>query len=149
MNMEDILKLEVVKKELDEGEIFYDRDNDTLYQSYYLGTVFNIMPSGKYYMPWACSNVTEEEAQKDEDFREKMEEELETINAYLTCGEGDPCDMIVNRPYANLMESVDCSYDKWCSLEFKEIVDEDDKKFALFECKHDKYRVEINLLEEK
>lgn len=23
----------------------------------YIGTVFNLTPSGKYYMPWACSNV--------------------------------------------------------------------------------------------
>ena len=32
-------------------------DLDDPYWSGFIGSVFGIMPSGKYYTPWACSNV--------------------------------------------------------------------------------------------
>ncbi len=64
-------------------------------RSFYLGTVFSVMPSGKYYMPWACSNVTEEEANKDEEFMEALEKEADAIGCYVTSSEGDPCDLLV------------------------------------------------------
>ena len=59
----------------------------------YLGSILSIMPSGKYYMPWACSNVTEEEAAKDEAFREALESEAEEAGLSLESGEGNPLDM--------------------------------------------------------
>ena len=31
--------------------------SDTVYGQAFLGTVFGLYPSGKYYQPWACSNV--------------------------------------------------------------------------------------------
>lgn len=61
----------------------------------YIGSVFGIMPSGKYYMPWACSNVTEEEANADEEYRELIEEEASARGLWLDSGEGDPCDIFV------------------------------------------------------
>lgn len=32
-------------------------DDDAWFKSVYLGTVFSLVPSGKYYTPWANSNV--------------------------------------------------------------------------------------------
>jgi hypothetical protein len=59
----------------------------------YLGTVFALTPSGKYYTSWACGNVTEEEAALDEEWYEAVEEQLAKQDLYLTSGEGDPCDL--------------------------------------------------------
>ena len=42
--------------ELENAESHPD-DDRRMVQSVFLGTVFSIMPSGKYYMPWACSNL--------------------------------------------------------------------------------------------
>lgn len=51
----------IVKDALDnlsQWELCDSLDGDfKQYLSYYLGTVFSIMPSGKFYMPWACSNI--------------------------------------------------------------------------------------------
>lgn len=44
---------------IEEGEftIFRDYDTDELTVSFYLGSVLHLSPSGKYYTPWANSNV--------------------------------------------------------------------------------------------
>lgn len=141
--MEQILNLDVIKRQLDNSEIYYDTDNDSLYQSTYLGSVFNIMPSGKYYMLFACSNVTEDEAEEDERYNAQMEDELRTINAYLISGEGDPTDILINRTYAILDEIPTCDIDKYCSIEFIEVTE--DNQFALFKCKHHEYKIKITL----
>lgn len=80
-----------------ETEQWVETEPDCQERLMYLGTCFGIMPSGKYYMPWACSNVTELEADADEDFREALEERLGEIGLWLTGGEGDPCDMFVGQ----------------------------------------------------
>jgi len=76
----------------------------------YLGTVFNMFPSGKYYTPWACSNVEpcprckgegcnfcgnlgSREAYEDEIFREELEKQAEKYGGWVRSGEGDPCDI--------------------------------------------------------
>jgi hypothetical protein len=41
---------------IENEEPYKDLDGNTL-KSVFIGTCFNIMPSGKYYMPFACSNV--------------------------------------------------------------------------------------------
>ena len=43
---------------LDYEDYEADWDSDLLIRQVYLGTVFSIMPSGKYYMPWAFGNLT-------------------------------------------------------------------------------------------
>ena len=43
--------------QLDNWYDYESMDSDSTLESVFLGTVFNIMPSGKYYMPFACSNV--------------------------------------------------------------------------------------------
>jgi hypothetical protein len=90
--METGLNVEAIRRELDEAE-WQDSEPDRQERSVYLGTVFALYPSGKYYMPWACSNVTEEEADSDEEWREAVEVEFEKHGMFLTAGEGDPCDL--------------------------------------------------------
>jgi len=44
-------------------------------------------------MPWACSNVTEEEAEEDAEWWETFESELEKHGIWIESGEGDPVDV--------------------------------------------------------
>lgn len=59
----------------------------------FLGSVLALVPSGKYYQPWASGNVTEDEAEKDEAWYEQAEAELASIGASLESGQGDACDL--------------------------------------------------------
>lgn len=61
----------------------------------FIGTVFSLFPSGKYYTPFACSNVTEEEAALDEDWRELVNIECHKRGWVFENGEGDPCDCFI------------------------------------------------------
>jgi hypothetical protein len=60
----------------------------------FIGTVFDMLPSGKYYMPWAASNVTEDEAGRDTIFMEHLEREASNHGGSITSSEGDPCDIM-------------------------------------------------------
>ena len=71
----------------------YDPDVEDDICSIFLGTVFALTPSGKYYMPWACSNVTDEEAAKDEAWYEALDAVVESYGGWIESGEGDPCDL--------------------------------------------------------
>lgn len=83
-------------------------------ESVFLGTVFDIMPSGKYYMPWASGNVAlcprckgkgcdycghlgSREAYEDELMGEALEEEADRLGCFTESGEGDPCDIFLKR----------------------------------------------------
>lgn len=108
--------LESIYEELDR-EPWQDSYSDPDYQEeklVYLGSVFVLCPSGKYYMPWACSNVDpceachghgcdycgdmgSREAFLDAIWYDKAESELETIGAFLQNGEGDPTDIFAVR----------------------------------------------------
>lgn len=43
------------REALDEQD--YEENDGQFERSVFLGTVFALFPSGKYYMPWACSNL--------------------------------------------------------------------------------------------
>ena len=60
--------------------------------SCWLGTVFAIMPSGKYYMPWT-TNQTAKDVIRDSAYWQALEEVSEANGMYITNGEGDPCDL--------------------------------------------------------
>jgi len=94
--MTAIFDLEKLATALDNAEEHDDMDG-AIVRRVYLGTVFELLPSGKYYMPYACSNVTEKEAMEDERWYEQAESELDQINAYMESGEGDPCDLFATR----------------------------------------------------
>ena len=63
----------------------------------YVGSVLDLLPSGKYYTPWACNNVTEEEVEADEAWWEAFNAELAKHNAWSETYEGDPLDVLVAR----------------------------------------------------
>lgn len=71
---------------------------DSFEVSIYIGSSLNIIPSGKFYMPWS-TNVTEEEAAKDEEFMEAFEKVAAKHNMYQKSGEGDPLDWYLCRSY--------------------------------------------------
>ena len=63
----------------------------------YIGTLMNLTPSGKYYTPWACSNVTEAEAAADEEWWERANAEAESFGLYIATSEDCPTDVIVGQ----------------------------------------------------
>ena len=77
---------------LNHYEIEEFEDEEPIYCAY-IGSVFSIYPSGKYYMPFAHSNVTAKEALLDEVYREALEEVLDKHGLFAVSGEGDPCDI--------------------------------------------------------
>src|SRR5579885_3590609 len=93
---EHIFNLAAIRAALDAEEWEQDEyEHERLRRSVYLGSVFNLVPSGKYYTPYACSNVSDEEAALDEEWFEQAERELASIDCYLESGEGDPTDLFV------------------------------------------------------
>ena len=50
------LNIGAILKAMEDADIVEDFDGNPK-KSLYLGTVFSLTPSGKYYMPWACSNL--------------------------------------------------------------------------------------------
>lgn len=78
---------------LREDAFFNTDDEGNSIGSVYLGTVFSLFPSGKYWTFYAASNVSIREKIKDIAYREVLEEVFENRGYYVTCGEGDPCDL--------------------------------------------------------
>jgi hypothetical protein len=71
------------------------REGDTASRRVFIGTVFSLYPSGKYYMPWACSHVSDEEAALDAAYGEQLDDEAKAYGYCIAHGEGDPCDVFV------------------------------------------------------
>lgn len=110
------LNIQSIKKELEETP-WEDGDVDGIkVRRVFLGTVMSLTPSGKFYTPFACSNVqacrtcadanegpcdeetpcSEEghcEVCRDARWHQEAESDLQSINANLESGEGDPCDL--------------------------------------------------------
>lgn len=80
-------------KEVDAQEGF-ETEEGFIQKSLYIGSVLNLVPSGKYYTLWACDNVTEEEAERDAAWWERLEELLTPLNLFVQNGE-DPCDVYI------------------------------------------------------
>ncbi len=55
--MNKILDIEKIRQQLDEADIYEDYDGNKI-QTIYIGDVRDMTPSGKVYMPFACSNLT-------------------------------------------------------------------------------------------
>jgi len=80
----------------DDDMIIDDEWNDSKYVSLYVGNILSIMPSGKYYMPFACSNIENvREVLQDECYREALESKLESLGLWMEAGEGDPLDTFI------------------------------------------------------
>ena len=101
------------------AETFDDMEGNKV-QSVFLGTVFDLMPSGKYYLPFACSNVEpcprckgtgkhsiyrqscdlcqgmgSREVLEDELMNEALERVAEGYGWFIESSEGDPCDLFL------------------------------------------------------
>lgn len=92
-NAKEKFNWEFIEKALKTSKLYKDEDccDGEWRQSWYVGSILNIYPSGKFYMPWS-SNVTEEEAAADEEFREELEKELEARGWYME----NPCDLDIH-----------------------------------------------------
>jgi len=110
-NIETGIDWDYVKQEIEKMEP-YEPEPGVKVKSLFIGTVFNLTPSGKYYTFWACSNLEpcpvcdgkgceycgdlgSREAYLDQIFWEKLEKEAEEHGFYVTSSEGDPCDILV------------------------------------------------------
>lgn len=58
----------------------------------YLGTVFSIMPSGKFYTCWTTNQGRSDET-RDAAFIEALEERAADEGGSIESGDDDPCDM--------------------------------------------------------
>lgn len=85
--------MEALKAEVENAEIV--SMDDCFMKTVWLGTVMGLAPSGKYYQPFACSNVTEEEANADEEYWSELEEELEANGMSLMFEDDSAFAMIV------------------------------------------------------
>lgn len=90
-----------VREALDWGKIRKDwaenreeRDGDIICSSY-MGTVFQIMPSGKFWTIWAASNVTAREQIMDTAFNCAMEQVSSEAGCWIENSENDPCDLMI------------------------------------------------------
>lgn len=60
----------------------------------FLGTVFGLFPSGKYYTAWAHGNVNYWESYRDAEFGRALDDVAESHGMYISSSsEGDPCDI--------------------------------------------------------
>jgi hypothetical protein len=90
----ELLDWDIIKYRIKEATIDC-MDDGVPFKSIYVGSILNLTPSGKYYTPWANSNVTEREADIDRAWWERLEQEAEKHGLFIFCGEGDPTDIFV------------------------------------------------------
>jgi len=77
---------------LDEMSWHRDAGNEATEGRSFLGTVFALAPSGKFYMPWTAKQ-TEEDVDEDSKFYEALDNVAEEHGMFIESGEGDPCDL--------------------------------------------------------
>lgn len=85
------------KIDIQARENCYLDEEGNIIASCFVGSVFSINPSGKYWTFWACSNVTRAEQTKDRAYNEALEEVLEEKGYFLSSGEGDLCDVFFQK----------------------------------------------------
>jgi len=67
-------------------------DCDEIEGRCYLGSVLNLYPSGKYYMPW-CTNQTRNDEIKDSCYQEALEKVANDFDLFITGSDGDGLDV--------------------------------------------------------
>ena len=116
--MGTIFNVDVIREEMQSADWMTIESGCVEERSVYLGSIFALTPSGKFYTPWANSNVTicqacvEHgpdfdgatcgndacggkccEAHADALWWGQAESELDAAGYSLESGEGDPCDL--------------------------------------------------------
>lgn len=105
---------EAAIKECLSNDVIEDRYGDCRYYSLFLGTVMSLAPSGRYWTCWACNNVTQEEADRDEEYFEILDNCADEAGGWIENGEGDPCDLFFCLPQQDseeLDESMDGNHE--------------------------------------
>jgi len=100
--LKDDIPWQGVIKELEgmKGNPDYETDESGIKRvECFIGTVFGLAPSGKYYTAWAHSNVTTREANRDMQWYNALERLCEEHELYLTNGDSDPCDLFIGMTY--------------------------------------------------
>lgn len=89
---------DIIKKEC-EGNLFWDEymDPDSLIGTCILGTVFTLLPSGKYYTSFTTSH-TFFDIVKDELYHEILAIVAEEYGLYIRGNDHDPCDLCAHLP---------------------------------------------------
>ena len=86
---------EIVSQLKTDESVRFVNDNGDKEAQMFLGTVFALLPSGRYYTAWASSNVSEAEMRADGEWFEALGRVAEEKGLYVTLGENDPCDIMV------------------------------------------------------
>lgn len=82
-----IFDLATLRRDLSE-QLWCDYENGVMHQRrVFLGTVFSLLPSGQYNLPWNDINP------HDAVWHKQAELELRSIGCSLEFGEDDPCDL--------------------------------------------------------
>lgn len=68
--------------------------------SCYLGSVFSLTPSGKFYMPWT-TNQTADDVERDSRWYEAAEAVASKHGGSIESGEGDPTDLYFTHYWTN------------------------------------------------
>jgi len=69
-------------------------------ESTFIGTVFALAPSGKYYVPYASHNVTDAQIDDDTAFYRALDDVAESQGCFIENGP-DPCDILLVREIEN------------------------------------------------
>jgi hypothetical protein len=101
-----------VEKAISQEEELTDECGNRI-KALYLGSVFTLTPSGKYYTPWATGDATPEEADADGAWWEAVEEQAHQHGLEVALSEADPTDILV-------IQYVGENGDEACKLEKKE-----------------------------
>lgn len=81
--MDTGINWDAVRRQMDAAE-WEQGEDGCEFRAVWLGTALGLTPSGKIYTPFACSNVTEAEAEADEEWRERLEAEAEERGMYIS-----------------------------------------------------------------
>ena len=72
------------------------------FESFYIGNIFCVMPSGKYYVGGLTTNQTWRDVVKDSFFMEMFEEKLDKLNMWIHSGAGSATDLFITRHRSDL-----------------------------------------------
>ena len=70
-------------------------------EAIFFGSVFSVMPSGKYYVVGLTSNQSWRDVVQDYYFTELLEQKFEQQDWWVEAGEGDPTDLFLVRRSTN------------------------------------------------
>lgn len=80
-------------------------DGDDPIARTYLGSILTLYPSGKYYTPWARTNVSLSEATLDTCYRDALDKLAQEFDGWIEEGDDDPLDIFFCKRMRQSVES--------------------------------------------